>query len=338
MKSDINIKRYLASLLDGTPPVGELTDFIHFTRNITEAYLLQFRSNVLTLCFNHGISVSDLAIDCIGDIFARDEKEEYYILKKFVDSLYHPLEDIPEHELFIAYKSFVIKLVNAQLARTYAQIDPVGARVHRNMKDAVKKSAGLTLYEDFRGYLIRTKNAGDEHIESQQLDELRRSLLEGSDVFHSMPKIIEKLAILLRKRYKKSVRLIDIVQIVKNYVAGYSMQEFIGNGIDNADDLTSVDMTILHKYILRDIQSKIFTTYVLSGKIDKQEAHALYSVMYDIVSDLCNGNASSDSYFTVARRHLPVSEKEYDIQWRAKIEYLARLAREKLMLYFNEKL
>ncbi len=341
MKSGIELKKCITGLLQGNITVGELSDFIHFTRSIAETYLLKFRLNILNLYMHYGMSISDLSIDCIGEMFGRDEQDDYYIFKNFVQSLYHPLETIPENELFFAYKSFVLKITNAWLAKTYAQFDPAGARIHRNIKEAVKKSSNLTLHEDFRGYNIQISNgAVDEHLESFKLQDLESGLLNELSFINSIPEFLQKLANLFREQntYQKSVRLIDLVKIVKKYYAGYRMQEIIGNGVDVQIDTVSIDRYTLERDVLRDIQNKIFSTYVLSGKMNKREAQALYSILSEIVGNFLREDFSTDSYYTIAEKHLSISKEEYNTTWRAKIEYLARLAREKLMLYFTDTL
>jgi hypothetical protein len=339
MITDFNIKKYIADLISGKLPLADLTRFVYFTRSVAESYLLHFRFNVLQVCYQQGISVSDLGIDCIGELFSRDEHDAFYIMNNFVESLREPLKDIPDNQLFFAYKSFVSRLADAQLARTYAQIDPVGARLHRNIKEAIKKSNGLILREDFRGYMIYTSNnTSNEYLDDSQLDDLERRLLEGSSVFHSAPKILEKLSLLLQDEYQKAVRLIDIVQILKKYLSSQSIQDSMGNGIGAFDDVIPLDMTILRQEILRDIQSKIFSTYVLTAKINKKEAQSLYAVLFDIVTGICNRDTPNDSYYAIAKKHLSLSKEEYNADWRVKIEYLARLAREKLILYFTDKL
>jgi|GEM_PF-949538 len=339
MITEVNLRKYITDLIDGTIPIADLTGFVYFTRSIAESYLLHFRYNVLNVCYQQGISVSDLGIDCIGELFSRDEDDDFFIMSNFVQSLRMPLDSIPDNELFFAYKSFVIKLADAQLARTYAQIDPVGARLHRNIKETVKHSDRLTLSEDFRGYMIYPGNdTSCEHLEESQLDDLERRLLEGSSVFHSTPKILDRLSTLLENEYRKAVRLIDIVQILKKYLSSHSVQDGIGNGSEIFDDVTPVDMKILRPEILRDIQSKIFSTYIISGKINKKDAQLLYAILVDIVTGLLDREIPTDSYYVIANKHLSISREEYNNEWRVKIEYLARLAREKLILYFTDKL
>ncbi len=339
MITDFNIRKYLTGLIGGNLPIADLSAFVHYTRSIAETYLLHFRSNVLPLCYQQGISVSDLGIDCIGELFSRDEHDTFYIMNNFVQSLHKPLGDIPDNELFFAYKSFVIRLADAQLARTYAQIDPVGARLHRNIKEAIKNSDGITLREDFRGYMIYgSNNTSDEHIDQSQLNDLERRLLEGTSVFHSTPKILERLSSLLREEYRKGVRLIDIVLILKKYLSSHSVQDSLGNGIETFDNATPVDMKILRQEILRDIQSKILSTYVITGKVNKREAQSLYVILRDIVTGFCDSEIPTDSYYAITNKHLAISKEEYNDEWRVKVEYLAKLAREKLILYFTDKL
>jgi len=52
----------------------------------------------------------------------------------------------------------------------------------------------------------------------------------------------------------------------------------------------------------------------------------------EIVENICNGDNSTISYFSVAEKYLSISKADYNTRWRAKVEHLARQAREQLKL------
>ncbi len=149
-----NIKHLLCKVINLTLTENELCQLVQKTRNIVEAHLLHIRSSITRLCLTHGLTITDLAYDCIAEAFVKDENNQFICLHNFVESLREEINTLPDNEVFLAYKSFIIKIANTQLARLYAQIDPAGAKIHRNLRDCLKHSAKLKLINDYRGYMI----------------------------------------------------------------------------------------------------------------------------------------------------------------------------------------
>ncbi|MFQ5633252.1 MAG: hypothetical protein ACE5I1_31190 [bacterium] len=333
MALEAKLKAWLQALLKGSISHTELANLVHFCRAIAESYLVQHRSSLVHVCALNGLTVTDLAYDCIAQIFARNEDGRFYQLERFADSLHSNLEETPQPELFLAFKSFVLKIARTQLAKIYAQSDPAGAKIHRNIKDCIKKSDSLRLVEDFRGYVLQpAKHNAHDYLTAYPLDQLERELLARAGRVGRIPELLEEVASILieQEKYRRTIRLIDAVQIFKQlYIQIAHLSATTEVSAWKSDGLSQLDLEIIQRDVRRAVQEKIISTYLLPGKVNKTEAEALSNIMLEIIADWCQDPEQQYSFYQYVQRHLAISQSEYEAMWRTKLEYLSRIAREK---------
>ena len=130
------LRPLLIATLGGSPSPAEVTELVHLSRSIIHAYLFAYQPASVHLCSRHGLTLNDLAYDCVGESFARDGSGTFVHIQRFAGSLRGAIGEIAEHELFLAYKGFLAAFAEAQLARLYAHADPAGAKIHRNTPSA----------------------------------------------------------------------------------------------------------------------------------------------------------------------------------------------------------
>lgn len=334
MSLEANLKVWIEHIQQGIISYSELTKLVHFCRAIAESYLSRYRASLVHLCSQHGLTVQDLAYDCIGPLFGRDEDGQFYHFQRFTNALYGTLEETAEQELFLAFKSFVLRVVKSQLARTYAQFDPDGARILRNIRDRVKKSSScMELIEDFRGYVLQPKNCDPlNHLAVYPAEQLKQELLSCMDGAANIPQLLERLATILveQEQYRRSLPLFEVVQIFKHFyhLANVGIEPELY--CHDSNGITQVDIDDMKCDVLRTLKRKIISTYLLHDKITRKEAEILFATMCDIVSDWCQGDNNAKSLCEYLGRFVSVSQWEYEHHWRTKIEYLNRVARERI--------
>ncbi len=278
----------------------ELATLVYYARSLAESYFLHFRSSFLQLCKSHGVSATDLALDCVADVFARDSEGRFFELLQFASSLRVPLAEIPPDEVFLAFKSFIIRFANAQVARNHAQIDPAGARIHRNLRDNLRGSTKLKLTDDFRGYVIEPKRVDCLNARPPlPIELLTRNLLVQIDGSFTVPKLLSVLHQLLvrQTRYQRSVILFELVQLLKNHFATMRAQSESAQQEVILDDLTTHDLAALRHDVQKGIQQKIVSTYLIPGKITKEEARMLNATLEDLVGDIVENGELRASFY-----------------------------------------
>ncbi|MBI4547318.1 MAG: hypothetical protein HY707_05010 [Ignavibacteriae bacterium] len=325
------LRTYLQSLLKGSISETDLSRFIQLSRSIVQSYLGYIRASITNLCLQQGLTLTDLAYDCIAEAFARDEERRFPLLENFRNSLNTDLETIPENELFLAYKSFLKRIADAQLARLYAQSDPNGAKIHRNIRDSLKQSIHFCLNKDFRGYVVSPKGVDPlDHLETFSIEELEREFLSCAKPHHSTPEMLGILHTILgaQTSYRRSLPLTDVVQLFKKvYQFDYAQLKHVDHEF-SIDGLSEFEIDRMRSQVELALKEKILLTYLARGKVDRKQAEAMFCAMQDMLVDWCEMKDAETSLLHYIRQHVDITEDVYETQYRAKMEYLLKIARE----------
>jgi hypothetical protein len=323
------LKELLLYLLDGNVTHGDLTELVHLSRAIIQSHLGYIRNSITHLCLQQGLTVTDLAYDCIAEAFAKDEKNKFHQLENFVQSLNNDLETTPDIEIFLAFKSFLTRITDAQLARLYAQSDPGGAKIHRNIRDCLKQSDLFTLEKDFRGLVLKPKGDPSEYLAEYPREALEHELLNNLDHEYSTPELLAILhrTLVEQTKYRRSVPLVDVVQLFrKAYQGGF--EDVTEHQAPHADGLTDFEIKSICTQVELVLKEKIVFTYLAHGKVNREEAEAIFGALNDICDDWCNGEQSQSSLLDYLKKYLNMNEETYESNYRTKMEYLVKIARE----------
>lgn len=324
----VKLSSLLQAAIKRVCSAGDLAQLIHASRSIVQAHLETHRRSVVVLSLHHGLSLTDLAYDCIAEAFARTEDGRFVQLENFNASLQSPIDQAPDMEVFLAFKGYLVRVADAQLSRLYAQADPAGARIHRNIRECAKTSTHLSLDKDFRGLVLRPTQCDClDHLEAFPIEKLEASLLG-----HRNGTIPETLACLERllagqSEFRRSIPLLDLVGALKRILGAHLACDISdGDGFDR-DAFSNADIQSIRDEVEFVVKEKILLTYLARGKADRQQAEAMANAMHDLIEGLCSGDHKR-SLFEYLRVHWPLTEQEYEHQVRSKMEYLMRIARD----------
>ncbi len=326
------LKHFLREILDGSIGDSELTSFVHLSRSILDSHFGLRWAHLRLILDQQGISLTDLAYDCIAEAFARGKDGTMPHIESFTSSLIKGLHHSPDLEVFLAYKSFLARVAEAQIARLYAAADPSGARIHRNTRDAVRKSRCFQMKKDFRGlvlYPIRADPLDDreppppEYLETQFLHRVRPSA--------SIPELLKELYSLLteQRSWRRSTPLLQVVSLFKQVYRGDGT---LGADNDDAlpplDSLSGDEIEEMRMGVERVVKERIAFTYYAHGKVTKSEAEAMYCAIRDLTSDWCSGKGDATSLQDYLVRYVTIDDDTYQSSYRVKMEYMSKLAKE----------
>ena len=324
------LQRLLQLVVENPNSVGNVTDLVHVARSIAQAHFETHRYSIVRVSLQHGLTVADLAYDCVAEIFSRSTDGTFFRLVGFLGSLRAALVEIPATEVFIAFNAFVARVADAQLARLYAQADPTGARIHRNLRESLKQSDVLKLDKDRRGLVVRTACV-DSLDESPPfpLDRLEQALYQSIDHRQTAPQVLGGLCDILcnQSEYRRSISLFDLVLVVKRIVG--NTYEVAETDVDfpAADGLSEEDINRFRLEVEVALKEKILLTYLARGKVDRRQAEGMANALHDMLGDWCAGDSSRSLHQYICF-YLPMNETEYELTLRTKMEYLMRLARD----------
>lgn len=128
-------------LLSNAPHRSAVTYIIDRCHRFALAYLInKARRGRLQLDLL-GLSLDDLALDSIAELFMRDDEGAFPVLREYFDATRCPTQT--ERELEVALRRLVFSKVNESLFRRYREADPNLGKIIRNIKDAIASNPRL---------------------------------------------------------------------------------------------------------------------------------------------------------------------------------------------------
>jgi hypothetical protein len=326
-----NLKESLLELIDGSYKSARLSRLVQLSRIIVEGYLRYTRSSLTILCVRQGLTITDVAYDCIAEAFARSDDNRFHQLENFTNSLNIPIGEIPPNQIFLAFKGFLIRITDAQLARLYTQSDPTGAKIHRNIRDCLNNSPnGLSLSKDFRGYVVRTREKiSSDYLEEFPLEELEKKFLLCAKPTHSIPEMLLIIQAILieQSSYRRSMPLIDVVQLVKKvYYRAYEEPDDQDH-VPSFGGLSPEEIGQMRDEVEIVLKEKLLITYFTRGKLNRKQTQAMASAFRDLLNEWCDSMNGETSLYEHINNYIPMDVPTYEAAYRTKMEYLLKIAR-----------
>lgn len=325
------LKQLVVELHQGSLAAGGQAELVKICRIIIEAYLRLRGETITRLSANHGLSITDMAYDCIAEAFSRVGENRFPLFERFANSFGRPVANVPEPELFLAFKAFLIRFADAQLGRMYAQMDPMGARIHRNLRDAACRSELFSLHLSDNGKILRPRNMAP--LDSQPCfppEELYAQLVPRLHGGVTSPQIFAALHSVLAEetRYTRTIPVRVLVQLVKKFTEWNAVEIYEEQSTFNFDGLAQFEIEQIQNQVRIVIREKILLTYLARRKVNRREAEAICLAFDDIIAGWCNGDGAVESLRAHLQSRLPMDETTYQRDFRPKMEYLNKIARE----------
>lgn len=297
-------------------------------RRIAVAYLRTKASRnnfLLQYLYN---DIDDLALDCIADLFGREEncftQLEAYLSK-------NEIEGLKKSEVFTKIRRLVFSKVNEGLYRNYQKFDPSLSKIIRNLKRTLEEEkvdgafyntgTGEIIFDDQKPYL------------PDMPDEILEIKLSGclSEIQNTVDAVKQLRDILVyQEEYSLKVPLVGFAIILRKVFA-YRLEMEGDNPkspIFNEEEL--------HVFVERSIEKQkntLIKTYVHSGKIGKNHFNNYLLAAKDIIKADFIKDSPREGYFEHFEFYFPeVSYRRYREEYRMVLEYLVKKIREQLIL------
>ncbi len=121
----------LLAVLGGAFAHQQLNAVIQVCHALASAFLAG-KKTTRTLTTLHGLGYSDLAYDCIAEIFQQYPAGHFVQLQAYFNSLC--LETASDEEILVHLRRLVFSKVNQAIFRLYNEADPSLAKILRNIK------------------------------------------------------------------------------------------------------------------------------------------------------------------------------------------------------------
>lgn len=323
------LKVLLCHALVGDYTRIELLEIFRLCQAIARQHI---RRKILAGKLHHtGLSEADITLDCIAELFRRDEHNVLVEFAKYFNYQHIHINDELDDMLLVHVRRLTFTVVNDNLFRIYHEADPSLGKILRNIKIAVDKSANLKMEEHFdEHYVVVTETDQLRHCASISDRELTSRLIRSIRWGDTMPQILEKLAEMLCSQdiYQRKVGLMPLALAVKDIFKNFDRS--------TADETTVVEAQLLAEDIQKIIRktcdalsAEMEPHYVTRGKLDRKTFDRYLAAVNRMLSaEFLETRNDQKTYYEFLREYIPdLTNTEYREHHRTVFEYLAKLSK-----------
>ncbi len=354
---NIPIESLIRRIITNTYSNQDLLDFLNLIEKIAVGYLRflqRDRQHNVLLSGDGHTSLDQLAIDCIAHLFRRDETNNFVEFRNYFDPLLKNIGENPNIQLFVQLKRLIVSAVKQELARIFRQRDPEGAKVLRNVRNAIRNSENLLFAENMAHTLVFSEeNIGDSRLFQKMaagevtihhedarralrrdlplmpLPELTEMYLSRFSPFSQYPTFVRRLLQIVKESpaYANYLLLEDIVYVGRSFK---SKQVPLWDSMDEVKvegpEASYYDRKIREfvETMSGRVQQIVDSKYGEKKRFSPEILQAFRKALNDFVEDFIN-KRKTPSYFNLLRRYVPdLSREDYRNRYRHAFEYLAR--------------
>jgi len=285
-----------------------------------------------------GISLEDLAVDCIADLFTQDDQGRFSALQSYFAGA--DLRGISGSELLGLCRRLVFSAVNQQLFRIYGHYDPAFRKLLRNLKGSAHRVPGVRLVEhQGDSWVLFSSNGAtlgrEPVIPPEYLETLLSSHLSvrssSVDMLRSVGQVLAE-----NSAYASGYPLIGLASVLRHMLARMEVVDEPGE----RDGITVEEMESVLRGILPEVLSGIGARYVRDGKLGPDILRAYQSAVREILlMEFGHGNGHGVSFCDILSTVLPgVTRAEYAEVHRSRLEYLVRVTRRRFLEQMQQNL
>jgi hypothetical protein len=358
-----NLKQLVCNLCSGQYHQSELAEFINLAQKISLSYLKYQEMLGKRISGDRpesDLELEDLALDCIAELFSRDEQQQFYQLKRYYETKFaeQPVDDA---EALILTRRLVVRKTKQELSRIFRERDPEGAKIVRNIKVAIRSAEKLHTFHDMGREFVFYSNGCNLKTEETEV-ELNRSL--SSYLRKQLPPIPDEL---LSRHFQDIYQPADPVSAVirkllqdlhdlegyQNYISidllvkmvrhikfdAFRESMLVQDQVPTpSDHLESKEMESYIDIVMKTMWSRMDSQYLRTRKLAPSKAQIYHRALRDVLFDLLQKKDNS-SYYRNLKYYLPdLTQKGYRQQERSIFEYLAKLAKKEFRKHLHEML
>jgi hypothetical protein len=318
----------LNALLGGSPSQPQLKAFAAVCSALAGAFLrtkLSFGKVNLPLI---GLTLEDLAHDCIADLFQRDDAGSFIQVRTYFEGL--SFQALPDEELLANLRRLVFSKVNQHLFRLYNDIDPALGRIYRNIKVAIHALGNFVEVDRFGETHIAPVFADAlEHLppfDPQRLEGLLRDSLRSD---RRVPEMLSRLSLILRAQDDCS-RLIPLSQAAYLFRSVFSGDlEAEHRDKETESSMAVSDASSVIRAACERTKERYMPKYVRKGKVAPETfGHYFAAIEANLIETFLGLDGHDNSLYDHLKQELPaVGKEEYRRVHKNILEYLCRQAR-----------
>lgn len=317
--------RSLRAILRSQYVQRDVDELIHACKSLALPLLRVRLRNDMVLRNALELTVEDIAIDCVADLFTSAGPDEFPHLKAYFAP--YPLDELTDEELLSDLRRLVFSLVNQGLFRIYNEVDPTFGRIIRNIKLALPHFDSLVQMDLFDEpcLALPERDPDDDRrmFEFEDLEAGLRNYLTGTE---NIPFMLGKLTLLLREREDVS-KVVPLILAARAFKSLYMHHEEIEEPVRSFEGgiETEAVAKLVHETV-RAVKEKKAIEYSEKVGIDPALVETYFTVIEEKLMLTFSGDGAERSLGKLLLEHMAgLSESEYAAEHRNRLQYLARV-------------
>jgi hypothetical protein len=276
-----------------------------------------------------GVSLDDLALDCVADFFERNPSGQFVEIDRYYGSV--DAVSLSHEELLGATRRLVFSKVNEGLFRLYKENDRSLSNTIRNIKNALRYSGKLHT-------VVRNNELWIQLLDPVSALEgfplLPSELIEAPLMAHSnhrntLRDHLDLFADILREQesYQRQYPLVGLAVVIRSMnirALPTSMESS-----EESPDLTQEELRTFVRTSIDRTKAIMRPSYIGKGKMSAERFDLYFNCVGKILEAEYVFNDGLDlCYFDILRNQLgTLSQSQYGNHHRVYLEYLAKLTR-----------
>lgn len=276
--------------------------------------------NIRNYSRSHTSEIEEIAIDFIGPLFARDERNIYIVLKHRMESELETNDEL----LFAAFQRLVYSHIQQELIRLFQERDPVGKVLYRSLRFVLTKNPLWEKTKTSNRIAIISERGNPLPVveESEFIECIKNLGFKGE----SITKMMELLLRNIIETNGFAVPVPLLFQYLRVRVQEPLNIEFQGS----LDPDPTLEETIMHHVVktISYIDSSFLSKYVASEKMTPGERMTFKKGLKKILIAFSNGGVE-DTYAAYLNRSSDqnISDSQYKRKYKKQFEYVAKVAK-----------
>jgi len=308
-------------------PVGpsEISHFVRLCHSLAESQLLS-RRIAFILSKIHDLDSSDLAFDCIAELFQRDSAGRYLQLATYFSSF--PLDQLSDQEILVHLRRLISSKVHQGIFRLLNEADPSLGKILRNIKLAIGSLQFFEEVERFgETFIVPSLCDSLELLPALTQEEIERAILESTSGAEFIPELLSRFAAYLRSQSERR-RVVPLIGVALAVRGAYTARAALPSEATDPHDIAlTYDADALVRMTMQDLRVR-GGKLLSKGKVTAPLFEAYMKVIEEGLSRrFLELNGEDFTLFGALKSIRPALTKEqYRKAHRSRLEYLARIA------------
>lgn len=322
----LDLREQIQAILAGAFDGHILNSFIRLCHELSKQHLSVKLNNRTLNTKLLGLELSDLAFDCIADLFRRDERNNLVFIQKYFQGF--DIATLSDHALLAHLRRLVFSTVNDGLFRTYHTQDPVLGKIIRNTKIAIHSLKNFKEIERCGEICIVPSFCESlEHLPTLDRDDIDQAFTCVANGSENVPELLTILSSYLHSQDSKS-RIVPLMIFALSIRSLYTRHLEIDQQATTAlpllltDDLENIINRTCDK-IKQDVSSR----YRKKKNNNPKVINAYFDVVREYMHNrMMDGQMDETTLYECLQKHLgSLSRDEYRKTHKSKLEYCFHL-------------